>query len=139
MGRLTIGPRLANGSFLMLAGTDNDYSVSQIAGSSTQYDVYFRPGTTERVQCDIGGFANCVVMTPSGSLGAPVAAGFKGDGYQLIPGVLQAYTVSAADLVGYAAPVPEPGTYALLAAGLGLVGWQVRRRHAVGHARPSPR
>ncbi len=28
-----------------------------------------------------------------------------------------------------AAPVPEPETYAMLAAGLGLVGWQVRRRN----------
>jgi hypothetical protein len=44
---LTIGPHLADGSFLMLAGTDNDYSVSQIPGSDTQFDVYFRPGTTD--------------------------------------------------------------------------------------------
>jgi hypothetical protein len=28
-----------------------------------------------------------------------------------------------------AAPVPEPETYAMLAVGLGLVGWQVRRRN----------
>jgi hypothetical protein len=126
---LTIGPRLDDGSFLMLAGTDNDYSVSQIAGSPTQYDVYFRPGTNERVQCDIGGFANCVVMNPNGSLGAAVTPGFTGNGFVLIPGVLHAYKATSADLVGYAAPVPEPETYALLLAGLGLIGWHAQRRH----------
>jgi hypothetical protein len=69
---LAIGPKLADGSFLMLAGTDNDYSVSQIVGSATQYDVYFKPGTTSRIQCDIGGFSNCVVVNVDGTLGAPV-------------------------------------------------------------------
>ena len=112
----------------MLAGTDNDYSVSQIVGSATQYDVYFRPGTTERVQCDIGSFANCVVVNANGTLGAPVAADFTGAGFSLIPGVLHAYKASAEDLAAYAAPVPEPETYTLLVAGLGLVGWQARRR-----------
>lgn len=33
-----------------------------------------------------------------------------------------------------AAPVPEPETYAMLAAGLGLVGWQVRRRNKAAQA-----
>ena len=125
---LSIGPKLADGSFVMLSGTDNDYSVSQIAGSPTQYDVYFKPGTSNRLQCDIGTFSNCVVMKADGTLGAAVAAGFDTAGYALIPGVLQAYRVSAADLAGYAAPVPEPQTTALLLAGLGVIGWTVRRR-----------
>jgi len=125
---LAIGPRLADGSFLMLAGTDNDYSVSQIVGNATQYDVYFKPGTSERAQCDIGSFANCVGVKADGTLGDPVAAGFTGDGFSLIPGVLHAYKASAADLVGYAAPIPEPQTYALLVAGFGLIGWQALRR-----------
>jgi hypothetical protein len=126
---LSIGPKLADGSFLMLAGTDNDYSVSQIAGSTTQYDVYFKAGTANRIQCDIGSFANCVVMKADGTLGAAVAVGFDTTGYTLIPGVLQAYRVSAADLATYAAPVPEPQTYALLLAGLGALGWVARRRN----------
>ncbi len=78
------------------------------------------------VTCDVGGFSNCLVMNPNGSLGAVVAAGFTGEGFILIPGVLHAYKASAADLAGYAAPVPEPETYALLAAGLGLLGWHAR-------------
>ena len=91
----------------MLAGTDNDYSVSQIVGSATQYDVYFRPGTTERVQCDIGSFANCVVVNADGTLGAPVAADFSGR-LHLIPGVLHAYNASAEDLAGMRRRCPSP-------------------------------
>jgi hypothetical protein len=34
----------------------------------------------------------------------------------------------ATDLAGYTAPVPEPETYALLLAGLWLVGAAARRR-----------
>ena len=49
---LSIGPQLNDGSYLMLAGTDNDYSVTQNAGGE-QFDVYFRftdsdPFTTAR-------------------------------------------------------------------------------------------
>ena len=101
--------------------------MSQIAGSATQYDVYFNPGTNERVQCDIGTFTNCVVVNADGTVGLPVAAGFSAEAFGLIPGVLHAYKASAADLAGYAAPVPEPQTWALLVAGVGLVGWHVRR------------
>ena len=53
---LTVGPRLSDGSYLVLAGTDNDYSATQ-NGSSVQFDVYFKPlggGLASRVQCDIG-------------------------------------------------------------------------------------
>lgn len=96
---LTIGPRLDDGSYLVLAGTDNDYSVTQ-NGSNVQFDVYFKPlaGTINRIQCDIGTFTNCIEIKSDGSAGAAVAAGFDFTGYRLIPGVLHAYKASAADL-----------------------------------------
>jgi hypothetical protein len=37
---LAIGPRLRNGAYLILAGNDNDYSVTQQAGTNIQFDVY---------------------------------------------------------------------------------------------------
>jgi hypothetical protein len=103
---LTIGPRLKDGSYLVLAGTDNDYSVTQ-NGTGTQFDVYFKPtgaGTASRIQCDIGTFNNCQTINADGSVGAGVADGFDFTGYRLIPGVLHAYKASAADLAGFARP-----------------------------------
>ncbi len=47
--------------------------------------------------------------------------GFESDGHSM------SLAQVAVDIA--AAPVPEPETYALLLAGLGLVGWQVRRRN----------
>lgn len=47
--------------------------------------------------------------------------------YVLLPGVLYAYT---ANVDGYAAPVPEPQTWALMALGLAAVGGIVRSRRA---------
>jgi len=122
---LAIGPRLDDGSYLLLAGTDNDYSVTQ-NGTGTQFDIYFNPVTGARMQCDLGTTSNCFAVASNGSVTTtPV-----GDttGYSLIPGVLYAYKVPAADLAGYTAPVPEPETWAMLMAGLGLVGWAARRR-----------
>lgn len=44
-----------------------------------------------------------------------------------------AYKLSVADMqlspaIGFAAPVPEPSTYAMLLAGMGMIGWTARRR-----------
>ncbi len=125
---LTIGPKLNDGSYLLLAGTDNDYSVSQ-NGSGTQFDIYYNPATGARASCDLGTLSNCFAISATGSTTAtPVT---DTTGYGLIPGVLHAYKISAADLGnlgGYTAPVPEPETYAMLLAGLGLVGFVARRR-----------
>jgi hypothetical protein len=102
---LTIGPRLADGAYLVLAGTDNDYSVTQ-NGTGTQFDVYFKPGgaTPSRIQCDIGSFDNCKSVNANGSVGAAVAPGFDFTGYALVPGVLHAYKASASDLAGLVRP-----------------------------------
>ena len=125
---LTIGPRLNDGSYLLLAGTDNDYSASQ-NNSGTQFDVYYNPTTGARASCDLGTLSNCFAISSTGSTTiTPVA---DTSGYALIPGVLHAYKVSAADLGAYIAPVPEPETYAMLLAGLGLVGFMARRRNAL--------
>jgi hypothetical protein len=119
---LAIGPKLANGNYLLLAGTDNDYSVTQ-NGSGTQFDVYFRFSDADpyaaSIQCPLGQLSGCT--------GA--ASSVPGDGsYRLLPGVLHAYTVSAAELGSYTAPVPEPGTWALMLGGLLAVGAVSRRR-----------
>lgn len=121
---LAIGPRLADGSFMMLAGTDNDYSVTQ-NGSGTQFDVYFRFSDADpygtSIQCPLGATTGCT--------GA--ASSVPGDGsYRLLPGVLHSYKVSAAELAAYTAPIPEPESWAMLMAGLGLVGFAARRRRA---------
>jgi hypothetical protein len=102
---LTIGPRLHDGSYLVLAGTDNDYSVTQDAGS-VQFDVYYQAssGAASRIRCDIGTRANCVLVNADGTVGSAVPPGFDFGGYALIPGVLHAYRASAADLAGFVRP-----------------------------------
>lgn len=119
---LAIGPQLSDGSYLLLAGTDNDYSVTQNA-SGDQLDVYLRFSDADpyltSIQCPLG--------TTSGCSG--VATSVPGDGsYQLLPGVLHAYKASAEDLAGYTPPLPEPATSTMMFTALGLLGFAVRRR-----------
>ncbi len=120
---LAVGPRLADGRYVVLAGTDNDYSVTQ-NGAGTQFDVWFDLSQADpyaaSIQCPLGQTTGCVATTG----GAPrelTAA------YALLPGVLHAYT---ARVDGYVAPavVPEPSAVALTALGLGLVGAREGRR-----------
>ena len=106
---LTVGPRMSDGSYLVVAGTDNDYSATQ-NGSSVQFDVYFKPlggGLASRIQCDIGTFDNCTVVNADGTPGGTVPAGFDFAGYALIPGVLHAYKASAEDLAGLVRPLSK--------------------------------
>ncbi|NWF73573.1 MAG: esterase-like activity of phytase family protein [Nitrospirae bacterium] len=97
---LAIGPRLNNDSYLLLAGTDNDYSVTQNAGG-TQFDVYFRVDDADpfvsSIQCPLGSTTGCFQTTG----GAPAEL----DGtYKLLPGILHAYKVPRADLGNFVRP-----------------------------------
>lgn len=118
---LAIGPQLADGRYLVLAGTDNDYSVTQ-SGSGTQYDVYFRFSDADpyasSIQCPIGLTSGCFFTSNT------AAASLTGE-YALLPGVLHAY---ATGISGYVTPVPEPSALVLAFAGLGVLGAVARRR-----------
>ncbi len=118
---LAVGPRLADGSYLLLAGTDNDYSVTQ-NGTGTQFDVYTNfADPTQNILCPLDSTTGCTTI--DGVTPATLTAG-----YGMVPDVLHAYRVTSADIGGYMAPVPEPGTWAMM--GLGLAGLAVvaRRR-----------
>lgn len=118
---LAVGPKLADGRYLILAGTDNDYSVTQNA-SGTQFDVYFNFAAADpyaaSIQCPVGTTTGCT-LTSNGSAATLSSA------YQLLPGVLHAY-VGTID--GYVTPVPEGEGLALAFAGLGVLGVASRRR-----------
>ena len=103
---LAVGPRLDDGSYLVLAGTDNDYSVTQ-NGTGVQFDVYFKPdGDPKRIQCDIGTYLNCAGVADDGAA-LVLPPGFSTEGYRLIPGVLHAYKATAADLLQFVRPGRE--------------------------------
>lgn len=129
---LTIGPRLNDGSFLLVVGTDNDYSVTQ-NGSNVQFDVYFRfadadPFATS-IQCPLGLTTGCFLTSNNAT-----AATLSSD-YSLLPGLLYAYKTPAVDLASYIAPstgtVPEPSVWTLLLSGLAIIGgWKRHRKLA---------
>lgn len=97
---LAIGPQLSDGSYLLLAGTDNDYSVTQ-NGSNTQFDVYFRfsdeDPNASSIQCPLGSTLDCFLTFDE-------SAAILTEDYDLIPGVLYAYKVPAEDLKKYKTP-----------------------------------
>ena len=117
---LAVGPQLAPNLYLMLAGTDNDYSVTQ-SGSGEQFDEWFRFSDADpnagAILCPIGITTGCTFANGS-------AATVTGD-YSLLPGILRACTVNIAD---YVAPVPAPASLALAAGALAIPGLR-RRRH----------
>ena len=117
---LAVGPKLANGQYLLLAGTDNDYSVTQ-NGTGTQFDVWFRMADADpyatSIQCPVGSVVGCTFTNNA------AAAALTGE-YALLPGVLHAYV---ANIDGYMAPVPEPQTWALMGAGLAALALRARR------------
>jgi hypothetical protein len=75
---LAIGPQISAGIYLLLAGTDNDYSVTQ-NGSGTQFDVYFNfaaavanpayDAYANSIQCPMGQVTGCFAT----SGGAPAS------------------------------------------------------------------
>ncbi|WP_018410785.1 esterase-like activity of phytase family protein [Methyloversatilis thermotolerans] len=117
---LAIGPQLDDGSWLIVAGNDNDYSVTQ-NGSAVQFDVLFNPATQQRIQCPLGSTEGCTLH------GSTTPYAGSTEGFELIPGVLYAYRATGAEL-GYTPPVPEPAGWALLGAGLALVAGVSRRK-----------
>jgi hypothetical protein len=98
---LAIGPRLLNGARLILAGNDNDYSVTQ-TGAGEQFDVYV-DFNGNVAKCVLDDSTKCEVNPPANDtvIDNPVALPA---GYQLLPGVLHAYRVSKSDLEGYIPP-----------------------------------
>ena len=121
---LAVGPMLDNGQYLILAGTDNDYSVTE-SGIGTQYDVWFDFSLADpyanSLQCPIGTITNCF-LTLNGN------ASPWTNNLDLLPGILHAYTASLDGFIS-AQAVPEPATGAL--ALLGLAGAvAVRRRRS---------
>ena len=59
---MTIGPRLAHGGYALVLGNDNDYSVTQDAGTNLQFDIYvdfagnfLRCPLDEREGCQMNG------------------------------------------------------------------------------------
>ena len=121
---LTIGPRLNDGSYLLLVGTDNDYSVTQ-GGGGTQFDVYFDFNAADpyaaSIACPLDSVVNCTFT--SGGAAAELSAQFK-----LLPGVLHAYKVSPGDLGNYVAPVPLPPALVMMVPGLAALVLRARRR-----------
>jgi len=122
---LTIGPRLSDGSYVLIAGTDNDYSVTQDP-SGAQRDVYFRftdadPYATS-IQCPLGSTTGCT---------GPLSSVPSDGTYALLPGVLHAYRLSGADIAGYiapAAPIPEPASSSIMLLGLVALVFHRKRR-----------
>ncbi len=98
---LAIGPRLWNGGYMLLAGNDNDYSVTQ-SGSGEQFDVYVDFA---------GNVARCVIDDPTRCEVNPLPDDVvidnptpRPDGFQLLPGLLHSYRASKTDLAGYVKP-----------------------------------
>jgi hypothetical protein len=98
---LTIGPRLRGGGYVIVAGTDNDYSVAQ-RGKGGQFDIYV-DFHGNFAACVLDSRTQCEVNPPAGRIAIDQAVPVP-DGFSLLPGVLNAYRASAHDLASYVPP-----------------------------------
>jgi hypothetical protein len=108
---LAFGDLLSDNSRNLLIITDNDFSVTQLAGSDQQYDV-----------CTDGkAFDNVALDTACTA------------GKSKIPTYIYSFKLSAAELQSLGFSVPEPASWMMMLAGFGFVGHQTRRRPAPAH------
>jgi hypothetical protein len=98
---LTIGPRLRFGRYVIVAGNDNDYSVTQLGDALIQYDTYVdfaghyaRCPLGQRTGCELDGDGE-----DTGDFTEPLPPG-----HVLLPGLLHAYRAAPSDLAGYVPP-----------------------------------
>jgi hypothetical protein len=122
MEGFAVGPQLSNGLYVLLMGTDNDFSVTQ-NGAGTQFDVYFNVKDANpyamSIQCPIGTIVGCFNTADN-------SAAMLTPDYALLPGVLQSYT---ANINGYVPVVtPEPESVVLVAGGLLALMVAARRK-----------
>ena len=122
---LAIGPQLVDGTYMLLAGTDNDYSITQ-NGTALQYEVYFNAATGERISCEIGTFSFCTSIPASGGLGSTPYTGST-DGFEAIQGILYAYKSTVGDLPTLISAVPVPSALPLLLSGIAIFGAATRK------------
>jgi hypothetical protein len=124
---LPIGPRLNDGGYLLLAGTDNDYSVTQSA-TGMGFDVWVDVDAIDRyarsIQSPLGQPSGCT-FTATG------AAALWNPALDLLPSVLHPYRTGAGDLATCTTLLPESAIGALLFAALGVMRAVAGRRKPV--------
>lgn len=87
-------------------------------GGNIQFDV--TRGASDRISIDLSGYASTLTLLGATSFTKVGIGGLD------LNGASKGFDLDAVSI----SPVPEPETYALMLAGLGVVGWMARRRRA---------